>query len=230
MLAWTRSDGLPIIGQSTVSAKNFRPIRDDRRRFGIAIDFTDGRTNYGQDAFRELSRTESSFVEEPVLIENEEAFAELRLLPASVSLSERSAGAPKPCCKGLCRYSARPGPCGRHSGVRRIAPMAEACDVAIAPHIRWAGCARKLPTGWTFPPSTPAFGSRAWAWRTQGSGCPAIFQTGSSNTKADSSDFAESGARRKSTKASVREIATAGHDWKNRSYLWRTVLLRVVKT
>jgi galactonate dehydratase len=106
----------------------------------IAVDFH-GRVHkaMARELLRELEPFKLLFVEEPVLIENEEAFAELhRFSPIPLATGERcfsrwdfkrllTSGSVDIIQPDLCHA-------GGISEVRRIAAMAEAFDVALAPH------------------------------------------------------------------------------------------------
>ncbi len=108
--------------------------------FGIAIDFH-GRAHKGtaKTLLRELEPFNLLFVEEPILIDNEEAFAELHQCTSiPLATGERCYtrwGFKNMISKGIVDIIQ---PDLSHAGgiseVRRIAAMAEAWDIALAPH------------------------------------------------------------------------------------------------
>ena len=108
--------------------------------FGIAIDFH-GRAHKSsaRTLLRELEPLKPLFIEEPVLVENEEVFAELHRFSA-IPLATGERCYTRWGFKGLlekgCVDILQPdlSHAGGISEVRRIAAMAETYDVAIAPH------------------------------------------------------------------------------------------------
>ena len=108
--------------------------------FGIAIDFH-GRAHYSmaRTLLKELEPLKPLFVEEPVLVENLDAFADLhRRSNIPLATGERSftRWGFKELLKRGCADIIQPdlSHAGGISEVRRIAAMAETYDVALAPH------------------------------------------------------------------------------------------------
>lgn len=110
------------------------------REFGIAVDFH-GRVHQAMARvlMKELEEYHLMFIEEPVLIENMEAFAELRRHTSTpLATGERNFtrwGFKEILTRGIADII-QPDLC--HAGgilkVRKIAAMAECFDVAVAPH------------------------------------------------------------------------------------------------
>ncbi|MBQ6373357.1 MAG: galactonate dehydratase [Clostridia bacterium] len=109
-------------------------------QFGIAIDFH-GRAHQGtaRTLLRELEPMKILFVEEPVLVENLDAFEQLhRFTSIPLATGERNftRWGFKDMLERGCVDIIQPDLChaGGISEVRRIAAMAEMYDVALAPH------------------------------------------------------------------------------------------------
>lgn len=125
----------------TALLKKVQAVRDATGpNFGIAIDFH-GRAHKSsaRTLLRELEPLKPLFIEEPVLVENEEVFAELHRFSA-IPLATGERCYTRWGVKGLlekgCVDILQPdlSHAGGISEVRRIAAMAETYDVAIAPH------------------------------------------------------------------------------------------------
>jgi len=125
----------------TALLKKVQAVRDATGpNFGIAIDFH-GRAHKSsaRTLLRELEPLKPLFIEEPVLVENEEVFAELHRFSA-IPLATGERCYTRWGFKGLlekgCVDILQPdlSHAGGISEVRRIAAMAETYDVAIAPH------------------------------------------------------------------------------------------------
>ena len=107
---------------------------------GLGIDFH-GRVHKGmaKDLMKELDSLKPMFIEEPVLSENKEAFIQLaQYTTAPIATGERlfSRWDFKPLLEGGAIDIVQPdlSHAGGISEVKRIAAMAEAYDVALAPH------------------------------------------------------------------------------------------------
>ncbi len=107
---------------------------------GLGIDFH-GRVHKGmaKDLMKELDSLKPMFIEEPVLTENKEAFIQLaQYTTAPIATGERlfSRWDFKPLLEGGAIDIVQPdlSHAGGISEVKRIAAMAEAYDVALAPH------------------------------------------------------------------------------------------------
>jgi galactonate dehydratase len=107
---------------------------------GLGIDFH-GRVHKGmaKDLMKELDALKPMFIEEPVLSENKEAFIQLaQYTTAPIATGERlfSRWDFKPLLEGGAIDIVQPdlSHAGGISEVKRIAAMAEAYDVALAPH------------------------------------------------------------------------------------------------
>lgn len=125
----------------TTLLEKVQAVRDTTGpNFGIAIDFH-GRAHKSsaRTLLRELEPLKPLFIEEPVLVENEEVFAELHRFSA-IPLATGERCYTRWGVKGLlekgCVDILQPdlSHAGGISEVRRIAAMAETYDVAIAPH------------------------------------------------------------------------------------------------
>jgi len=110
------------------------------KEFGIAIDFH-GRLHRGtaRQALRELEPMNPLFVEEPVLIEQEDVFRELHSfthIPLATGERVYTRWGFKSLLEKGCVDIIQPdlSHAGGISEVRKIAAMAEAYDVALAPH------------------------------------------------------------------------------------------------
>ena len=127
--------------QISALLENVQAIRDAvGYEIGIAIDFH-GRAHKStaKTLLHELEPFKLLFVEEPVLIENEEAFAELHScsnIPLATGERCYTRWDFKRMLQGGYVDIIQPdlSHAGGISEVRRIAAMAEACDIALAPH------------------------------------------------------------------------------------------------
>lgn len=206
------------------------PIREKLREMEIALDFH-GRVHKGmaRSLMKALEPCGLMFVEEPVLCENEEAFIELRR-HASMPIATGERNFTRWGFKNMITSGGVDiiQPDLSHAGglweVRKIAAMAEAWDIAVAPHcplgpIALAAC---LQLDFTTPNAFIQEQSLGIHYN-QGSDLMDYL--------ADRSvfDYKEGyvslltgpGLGVEVNEEKVREAAAIGHDWKNP--VWRTV-------
>lgn len=191
---------------------------------GIAIDFhARPHKAMSKTLLREIEQFRILFVEEPVLTENEEAFAELHAF-SSIPLATGERNYTRWGFKSMLQkgYVDIIQPDLSHAGgiseVRRIASMAEAFDVAIAPHcplgpIAFAAC---LQVDFSSINSCIQEQSLGMAYN-QGNEMskyvnnPEVFKYDSGFVNL----LTGPGLGIEVNEESVREMAKAGHDWKN---------------
>ncbi len=197
--------------------------------FGIAVDFH-GRVHQAMARvlMRELEPYHLMFIEEPVLIENIEAFAELRSHTATpIATGERNFmrwGFKDIITRGIADII-QPDLC--HAGgifeVRKIAAMAECYDVAVAPHCPLGpiALAASLQLDWCTPNAVIQEQSLGIHYN-QGADLldyladPTVFEYREGFVYRN--DLPGLGIEVNEVK--VREAAAVGHTWKNP--IWRT--------
>ncbi len=197
--------------------------------FGIAVDFH-GRVHQAMARvlMRELEPYHLMFIEEPVLIENIEAFAELRSHTTTpIATGERNFmrwGFKDIITKGIADII-QPDLC--HAGgifeVRKIAAMAECYDVAVAPHCPLGpiALAASLQLDWCTPNAVIQEQSLGIHYN-QGADLldyladPTVFEYREGFVYRN--DLPGLGIEVNETR--VREAASVGHSWKNP--IWRT--------
>ena len=197
--------------------------------FGIAVDFH-GRVHQAMARvlMRELEPYHLMFIEEPVLIENIEAFAELRSHTSTpIATGERNFmrwGFKDIITRGIADII-QPDLC--HAGgifeVRKIAAMAECYDVAVAPHCPLGpiALAASLQLDWCTPNAVIQEQSLGIHYN-QGADLldyladPTIFEYREGFVYRN--DLPGLGIEVNEVK--VREAAAVGHTWKNP--IWRT--------
>ena len=197
--------------------------------FGIAVDFH-GRVHQAMARvlMRELEPYHLMFIEEPVLIENIEAFAELRSHTSTpIATGERNFmrwGFKEIITRGIADII-QPDLC--HAGgifeVRKIAAMAECYDVAVAPHCPLGpiALAASLQLDWCTPNAVIQEQSLGIHYN-QGADLldyladPAVFEYREGFVYRN--DLPGLGIEVNEVK--VREAAAVGHTWKNP--IWRT--------
>lgn len=204
-------------------------IREELPSMGIALDFH-GRVHKGMARvlMKELEPYKLMFVEEPVLCENEEAFVELRRhtsIPIATGERNYTRWGFKNIITGGGVDIIQPDL--SHAGglleVRKIAAMAEAWDVAVAPHcplgpIALAAC---LQLDFTSPNAFIQEQSLGIHYN-QGSDLldylsdRGVFEY----SEGYVSRPAGPGLGIEINEDKVREMAAIGHDWKNP--VWRT--------
>lgn len=191
---------------------------------GIAIDFhARPHKAMAKTLLKQIEPFNILFVEEPVLIENEEAFAELHSF-SSIPLATGERSFTRWDFKNMLQkgYVDIIQPDLSHAGgiseVRRIAAMAEAYDVALAPHcplgpIAFAAC---LQIDFTCINACIQEQSQGMAYNkgqemSQYVKDPSIFafKDGFINLLTDP------GLGIEVNEESIREMAKVGHDWKN---------------
>ena len=197
--------------------------------FGIAVDFH-GRVHQAMARvlMRELEPFHLMFIEEPVLIENIEAFAELRSHTSTpIATGERNFmrwGFKDIITRGIADII-QPDLC--HAGgifeVRKIAAMAECYDVAVAPHCPLGpiALAASLQLDWCTPNAVIQEQSLGIHYN-QGADLldyladPAVFEYREGFVYRN--DLPGLGIEVNEVR--VREAAAIGHSWKNP--IWRT--------
>ena len=197
--------------------------------FGIAVDFH-GRVHQAMARvlMRELEPYHLMFIEEPVLIENIEAFAELRSHTSTpIATGERNFmrwGFKDIITRGIADII-QPDLC--HAGgifeVRKIAAMAECYDVAVAPHCPLGpiALAASLQLDWCTPNAVIQEQSLGIHYN-QGADLldyladPTVFEYREGFVYRN--DLPGLGIEVNEVK--VREAAAVGHSWKNP--IWRT--------
>lgn len=197
--------------------------------FGIAVDFH-GRVHQAMARvlMRELEPYHLMFIEEPVLIENIEAFAELRSHTTTpIATGERNFmrwGFKDIITRGIADII-QPDLC--HAGgifeVRKIAAMAECYDVAVAPHCPLGpiALAASLQLDWCTPNAVIQEQSLGIHYN-QGADLldyladPTVFEYREGFVYRN--DLPGLGIEVNETR--VREAASVGHSWKNP--IWRT--------
>lgn len=197
--------------------------------FGIAVDFH-GRVHQAMARvlMRELEPYHLMFIEEPVLIENIEAFAELRSHTSTpIATGERNFmrwGFKDIITRGIADII-QPDLC--HAGgifeVRKIAAMAECYDVAVAPHCPLGpiALAASLQLDWCTPNAVIQEQSLGIHYN-QGADLldyladPTVFEYREGFVYRN--DLPGLGIEVNEVK--VREAAAVGHTWKNP--IWRT--------
>ncbi len=191
---------------------------------GIAIDFH-GRPHKGmaKTLLKELEQFRLLFVEEPILVDNEEAFAELHAC-SSIPLATGERNYTRWGFKTMLQkgYVDIIQPDLSHAGgiseVRRIAAMAEAFDVAVAPHcplgpVALASC---LQVDFASINACIQEQSLGMAYN-QGNEMskyvsnPEVFQYENGFVSL----LKNPGLGVEVNEASVREMAKSGHNWKN---------------
>ncbi len=208
--------------------EKLQAIRDAvGNEFGIAIDFH-GRPHkaMAKTLLKEIEPYRILFVEEPVLVENEEAFAELHAC-SSIPLATGERNFTRWGFKNMLQkgYVDIIQPDLSHAGgiseVRRIAAMAEAFDVALAPHcplgpVALASC---LQVDFTSINACIQEQSLGMAYN-QGNEMsryiqnPEAFQYENGFIKL----LTNPGLGVDVNEASVREMAKEGHNWKNQMF------------
>jgi galactonate dehydratase len=199
------------------------------KEFGIAVDFH-GRVHQAMARvlMRELEPYHLMFIEEPVLIENIEAFAELRRHTTTpIATGERNFtrwGFKDILTRGVADII-QPDLC--HAGgifeVRKIAAMAECFDVAVAPHCPLGpiALAASLQLDWCTPNSVIQEQSLGIHYN-QGADLldyladRSVFEYREGNVYRN----ALPGLGISVNEEVVRAAAAKGHDWKNP--VWRT--------
>lgn len=195
------------------------------KKIGIAIDFH-GRTHKAtaKTLLKELEAFDILFVEEPVLIENEEAFAELhRCSSIPLATGERNFtrwGFKQMLTKG---YVDIIQPDLSHAGgiseVHKIAAMAETFDVAIAPHcplgpVALASCLQidftSINACLQEQSLGMAYNDGFEMWRYVKD--PSVFQY---NSDGSVSLLTEPGLGIEVNEEEIRCMAKEGHSWKN---------------
>ena len=199
------------------------------KEFGIAVDFH-GRVHQAMARvlMHELEPYHLMFIEEPVLIENIEAFAELRRHTTTpIATGERNFtrwGFKDILTRGIADII-QPDLC--HAGgiweVRKIAAMAECFDVAVAPHCPLGpiALAASLQLDWSTPNSVIQEQSLGIHYN-QGADLldyladRSVFEYREGNVYRN----ALPGLGISVNEEVVRAAAAKGHDWKNP--VWRT--------
>lgn len=197
--------------------------------FGIAVDFH-GRVHQAMARvlMKELEPYHLMFIEEPVLIENIEAFAELRHHTSTpIATGERNFmrwGFKDIITRGIADII-QPDLC--HAGgifeVRKIAAMAECYDVAVAPHCPLGpiALAASLQLDWCTPNAVIQEQSLGIHYN-QGADLldyladPTVFEYKDGFVYRNELP----GLGIEVNEARVREAAAVGHSWKNP--IWRT--------
>ena len=192
--------------------------------FGIAIDFH-GRPHkaMAKTLLKELEPFRILFVEEPVLIENEEAFAELHACSSiPLATGERSYtrwGFKNMLQKG---YVDIIQPDLSHAGgiseVRRIAAMAEAYDVAIAPHCPLGPVALASCLQVDFASINACIQEQSLGMAYNQGNEMSRYITNPEAFRYENGFVGllnNPGLGVEVNEASVREMAVSGHDWKN---------------
>lgn len=197
--------------------------------FGIAVDFH-GRVHQAMARvlMKELEPYHLMFIEEPVLIENIEAFAELRHHTSTpIATGERNFmrwGFKDIITRGIADII-QPDLC--HAGgifeVRKIAAMAECYDVAVAPHCPLGpiALAASLQLDWCTPNAVIQEQSLGIHYN-QGADLldyladPTVFEYKDGYVYRNELP----GLGIEVNEARVREAAAVGHSWKNP--IWRT--------
>jgi len=197
--------------------------------FGIAVDFH-GRVHQAMARvlMKELEPYHLMFIEEPVLIENIEAFAELRHhISTPIATGERNFmrwGFKDIITRGIADII-QPDLC--HAGgifeVRKIAAMAECYDVAVAPHCPLGpiALAASLQLDWCTPNAVIQEQSLGVHYN-QGADLldyladPTVFEYKDGFVYRNELP----GLGIEVNEARVREAAAVGHSWKNP--IWRT--------
>jgi len=197
--------------------------------FGIAVDFH-GRVHQAMARvlMKELEPYHLMFIEEPVLIENIEAFAELRHhISTPIATGERNFmrwGFKDIITRGIADII-QPDLC--HAGgifeVRKIAAMAECYDVAVAPHCPLGpiALAASLQLDWCTPNAVIQEQSLGIHYN-QGADLldyladPTVFEYKDGFVYRNELP----GLGIEVNEARVREAAAVGHSWKNP--IWRT--------
>ena len=197
--------------------------------FGIAVDFH-GRVHQAMARvlMRELEPYHLMFIEEPVLIENIEAFAELRRHTATpIATGERNFtrwGFKDILVRGIADII-QPDLC--HAGgifeVRKIAAMAECFDVAVAPHCPLGPIALAASLQLDFcTPNAVIQEQSLGIHYNQGADLLDYLEDRSVFEYRDGNVFRSKlpGLGISVNEERVREAAKVGHDWKNP--VWRT--------
>ena len=197
--------------------------------FGIAVDFH-GRVHQAMARvlMRELEPYHLMFIEEPVLIENIEAFAELRRHTATpIATGERNFtrwGFKDILVRGIADII-QPDLC--HAGgifeVRKIAAMAECFDVAVAPHCPLGPIALAASLQLDFcTPNAVIQEQSLGIHYNRGADLLDYLEDRSVFEYRDGNVFRSKlpGLGISVNEERVREAAKVGHDWKNP--VWRT--------
>lgn len=199
------------------------------KEFGIAVDFH-GRVHQAMARvlMKELEQYNLMFIEEPVLIENIEAFAELRRHTSTpLATGERNFtrwGFKDILTRGVADII-QPDLC--HAGgileVRKIAAMAECFDVAVAPHCPLGPIAFAASLQLDFGTPNAVIQEQSLGIHyNQGADLLDYLQDKTVFNYKDGSVYRSSapGLGIEVNEEKVREAAQQGHSWKNP--IWRT--------